>query len=83
MSKETPGKEARDPLYPRIVLIPMVDGWLVEVDFSESYCTATGPFDDVHDALNSAMIRLDKQNALDDEEENFKNRKSDESDQGY
>lgn len=73
MTKDGPVNTPIDPFYPRLVLTPMADGWMVEVDFSQEYCVATGPFDDVYEALEAGMKRLDKQNTLDEEEENFKN----------
>ena len=73
MSKDGPVNTPIDPFYPRLVLTPMADGWMVEIDFSQEYCVATGPFDDVYEALEAGMIRLDKQSTLDEEEEDFKN----------
>ena len=66
MSKDGPVNTPIDPFYPRLVLTPMADGWMVEIDFSQEYCVATGPFDDVYEALEAGMIRLDKQSTLDD-----------------
>lgn len=83
MTEDGPIDTPIDSFYPRLVLTPMADGWMVEVEFSPEYCVATGPFDDVYDALHAGMARLDKQNTLDEEEEDFKNRGPGNSEPGY
>ena len=63
-------EEDKDPLYPRILLTPMSDGWIAEVEFSMEISVATGPFDDVMDALHDALLRMDKEASENDKDLN-------------
>ncbi len=71
MTKDGPESVKKDPLYPRILLYPLIDGWIAEVEFSmEGISVATGPFDEAADALHDALLRMDKEASRENGEDN-------------